>query len=134
MGLFIEPTYVFTLNGEKELLASARVGSLATKKMSRDYNPQVLNDLVFWLRILSREASDNFILRSSNMDGLEDNITLATEFSSTVLNNVENLDEEFDELQEDEEDNELDNELGLLAEKQRQGIVEEVDEWNEEIE
>lgn len=130
-GLILEPTYVFTLNGEKELLASARVGSLATKKMSRDYNAHVLNDLVFWIRMLAKEASDNFTLRSSNTDGLGDNIVLAADYSSAQQNNVESLAGEYEDLDEEEDDNEIDSELALLAEKQRQGIVEEIDEWED---
>lgn len=133
-GLFIEPTYVFTLNGEKEQLASARVGSLATKKMSRDYNGHVLNDLVFWLRTLAKEATDNFVLRSSNTDGLGDNIVLAADFSSAQQNDVESVEGEFEEVEEDQDDNEVDDELAVLAEQQRQGIVEEVDEWEQDTE
>lgn len=133
-GLFIEPTYVFTLNGEKEQLASARVGALATKKMSRDYNLQVLNDLVFWLRMLAKDSSGNFTLRSSNTDGLGDNIILSADYSSAQQNNVENMGDEYEETEEDEEDNDIDDEIALLAEKQRQGIVEDIDEWEEESE
>ncbi|MCE7061942.1 SIR2 family protein [Dyadobacter sp. CY343] len=132
-AVIIEPTYVFTLNGEKDLLASTRVGSLATKKMSRDYNASVLNDLTFWLRMLSIGETDHFTLRSSNTDGLGDNIVLAADFSGAQMNNFENYESEEYEVDEEQDDSDIDSELAHLAEKQRQGIVEDIDEWNDEV-
>ncbi|OJV17414.1 SIR2 family protein [Dyadobacter sp. 50-39] len=131
-GIIIEPTYVFTLNGEKDLLASARVGSLATKKMSRDYNSSVLNDLTFWLRMLASDATDHFTLRSSNTDGLGDNLVVSADFGGAKMNNFENVDTEDYEVDEEQDDSDIDTELAQLAEKQRQGIIEDIDEWDDE--
>ena len=47
-ALRILPGYVFTVDGRETLLESRRVGALATRKAARDFNQQVLNDLVFW--------------------------------------------------------------------------------------
>lgn len=123
-GLFIEPTYVFSLNGEKEMLASKRVGALATKKASRDYNLSVLNDLVFWMWVLSKGSTEYFVLKTSNAENLGDAITLSASYANASLNYVEYVDPETeDELEADDE--ELDNEIAQLADRQRAGILDE---------
>lgn len=52
-GVLITPSYVFTLDGVKHLLAPEKVGKLSTKRASRDYNNTVLNDLFFWGWVIS---------------------------------------------------------------------------------
>lgn len=52
-ALRILPGYVFTIDGEENLLHHTRVGALATRKAARDYNLQVHNDLVFWAWVLA---------------------------------------------------------------------------------
>lgn len=47
------PGYAFTIDGERRLLESPRVGALATRRAARDYNPQVHSDLYFWTWILT---------------------------------------------------------------------------------
>jgi hypothetical protein len=46
--LHIVPTIVFTTDGYGTLLKGPKVSPLATRRMARDYNPQVQNDLFFW--------------------------------------------------------------------------------------
>lgn len=53
-ALQIVPGYVFTFDGRRGLLEGQRVTRLATQRASRDYNPQVHNDLYFWTQVLSR--------------------------------------------------------------------------------
>jgi hypothetical protein len=96
-GVFIEPTYVFTLNGEKLLLASNRVGRLATKKASRDYNINVLNDTIFWMWVLSRASREFFVLQTAKNEDLGDSITLSTEYLNGSLNYVDYIDAEDEE-------------------------------------
>jgi hypothetical protein len=60
-GLFLDPSYVFTFDGAKGLLASEKVNRLSTKRAARDYNPTVLNDLSFWAWVLS-SGRDTFAL------------------------------------------------------------------------
>lgn len=120
-GLFIEPTYVFTLDGSKVLLAPNKVGSLATKKASRDYNLHVLNDTVFWMWILARGARGNFTLETARGENYGDNIALSTEYLSASLNYVDYIDTEADEEVLEEIDSELDDELSKLADLQREG-------------
>lgn len=126
-GLFIEPTYVFTLNGEREMLASKRIGALATKKASRDYNLTVLNDLVFWMWVLSKGANEYFTMKTLSSDNLGDNIILSTNYLNASKNYVEYSETEIeDEIE--VSDDELDDEIALLADRQRAGIIEDEDE------
>lgn len=62
-ALAITPSYVFTEDGEFSSIASERIGPLTTKRASRDYNPTVLHDIVFWSRILSGSEEPTFSLR-----------------------------------------------------------------------
>jgi hypothetical protein len=50
--LHLVPTMVFTTDGERDLLRGPRVGPLATRRLARDYNPQVHNDIYFWRWVL----------------------------------------------------------------------------------
>lgn len=51
--LHVVPTIVFTTDGYGTLLRGPKVGPLATRRMARDYNPQVQNDLFFWRWVLT---------------------------------------------------------------------------------
>lgn len=57
-ALSLLPSYVFTVNGDSKFIASERIGPLSTRRASRDYNPTVMHDLVFWSRMLSEEHDD----------------------------------------------------------------------------
>jgi hypothetical protein len=46
--LHVVPCFVFTTDGFGTLLKGPRVGPLATRRIARDFNPQVQNDLFFW--------------------------------------------------------------------------------------
>lgn len=46
--MHLVPTVVFTTNGFGMLLKGPRVSPMATRALSRDFNPQVHNDLYFW--------------------------------------------------------------------------------------
>lgn len=48
------PTIVFTTDGYDELLRGRKVGPLVTRRMARDFNPQVQNDLYFWRWVFAR--------------------------------------------------------------------------------
>ena len=121
-GIMIEPTYVFTLDGKKILLASERVSALATRKMSRDYNSNVLNDIVFWMRCLAKDERDYFSLRTSNYGDLGDEIRLAATYVGATQNAVEFFEDEEDDADvvDEENDNDIDDELARLADEQRQ--------------
>lgn len=59
-ALSLLPGYVFTLDGDSQPIASERIGPLSTRRSSRDYNPTVLHDLVFWSRMLSDGSEIEF--------------------------------------------------------------------------
>jgi len=65
-GVLITPSYVFTLNGIKHLLAPEKVGKLSTKRASRDYNNSVLNDLFFWGWVISGGNRGSFDVSINN--------------------------------------------------------------------
>lgn len=131
-GLFIEPTYVFTLDGGKVLLAPNKVGRLATKKASRDYNLSVLNDTVFWMWVLARGVRGNFALETARGENYGDNISLSTEYVSASLNYVDYIDAESDEEIVEEIDEALEDELTKLAELQREGKLSEEEDDDDE--
>ncbi len=68
--LHLVPGYVFTVNGSSKLVEGPRVGPLATRRAARDYNPQVHNDLVFWLWVLA-QGNDHFLLDTSSSQSIE---------------------------------------------------------------
>jgi hypothetical protein len=53
--LYLEPTYVFTSDGDK-LLDGASVGKLAIRWNGRTQNAAVLRNILFWCRVLSRNT------------------------------------------------------------------------------
>lgn len=57
-GLVLLPGWLFTRDGKREFLRGPRVTRLATRRSARDFNPQVTNDLVFWVRTLIGDADE----------------------------------------------------------------------------
>jgi hypothetical protein len=60
-ALHLNPCFVFTRDGHSDLLTGPRVGPLATRRAARDFNPQVENDLFFWLWVLTAGEGTAFI-------------------------------------------------------------------------
>lgn len=58
--LSLVPCYVFTADGDRKPIESEKIGPLSTRRASRDYNPTVLHDMVFWTRILARGVEPSF--------------------------------------------------------------------------
>ncbi|HZH99773.1 MAG TPA: hypothetical protein VEX63_01425, partial [Flavisolibacter sp.] len=119
-GVFIEPTYVFTLNGERTLLASKKVGALATKKASRDYNINVLNDIIFWMYTLANGSTEAFQLSNNSISNLGDDVILSTEYLSASLNYIENIDDVEIGNMSEIEDFDLDEEIARIADLERE--------------
>lgn len=76
-SLQVLPGYVFTTNGWRRLVDSPRVGALATRRASRDYNPNVNSDLVFWTWVVSG-GEDNVVIDTGGPDGILLRGTLAS--------------------------------------------------------
>jgi len=82
-ALHLVPGYVFTVNGSSKLVEAARVGSLATRRAARDYNPQVYNDLIFWLWVLS-QGTDQVLLDT----GASQSIEIRTQYASGAIRDI----------------------------------------------
>ncbi len=81
--LQVLPGYVFTMDGRRSLLEGPRVGPLATRRASRDYNPNVHNDLVFWVWTLSG-GLDSFDLET----GCEDKVVVRASLPAVEVRDV----------------------------------------------
>ncbi|GAP98052.1 ATP-binding protein [Leptolyngbya sp. NIES-2104] len=57
------PSYVFTVDGRRKLVDSAKVTALVTRRASHDYNAQVQNHIFFWAWVLGR-SQDSFTLNA----------------------------------------------------------------------
>jgi hypothetical protein len=125
-GLLIEPTYIFTLDGYKRLFAPLKVGALATKKASRDYNKNVLNDITFWMWLFSSTNGETFNL-GFDSEGKNDEIILSSEYVKASVNYIETSDLDAQEI-DNVEDFEIDEELAQLADEE---IANETNQENE---
>jgi hypothetical protein len=67
-ALVITPGYAFTRDGLRKPINRERTNALSTRRSARDFNPSVLQDVSFWLAVLSGEAEGLFALehRSDN--------------------------------------------------------------------
>lgn len=67
-ALILTPGYAFTRDGIRNPISRERTNALSTRRAARDFNPSVLQDVSFWLAILSGEAEGLFALeyRSDN--------------------------------------------------------------------
>ena len=79
-GLFINPGYVFTRDGNRRYLGRDRINILSTKRAARDFNPSVMHDVTFWMACLSEEAEGVFALKPDTRNTLSD-------YAPTVLLN-----------------------------------------------
>jgi hypothetical protein len=124
-ALRILPGYVFTTDGERALLYHKRVGALATKKAARDYNQQVLNDLVFWAWIFT-EGEEKVSLSTNGAVNVELLGNLALCELTMPIGTDEDLVHEYLELA-DEEVAEIESEIADEAEAELQQAEQDVD-------
>jgi hypothetical protein len=108
-ALRILPGYVFTTDGDRALLYHKRVGALATKKAARDYNQQVLNDLVFWAWTLS-EGQDKICVNTGGPVNIEISGGLTSCELAMPAGTEEDLSAEYEKLA-DEELEEIEREI-----------------------
>jgi hypothetical protein len=81
--LHLVPSYVFTVDGSFKLVEGSRVGALATRRAARDYNPQVHNDLIFWLWVLAR-GIDHFLLET----GVSQSVEVRAQYASGIIRGI----------------------------------------------
>ena len=61
-AVVLTPGYAFTRDGIRRPLSRERTNSLSTRRAARDFNPNVLHDVAFWIAYLSAEANGLFAL------------------------------------------------------------------------
>jgi hypothetical protein len=112
-ALQILPAYAFTVDGYRKFLTGQRVGRLATRRASRDYNQHVRSDLVFWSWVLSG-GQDTFALDAGAEVVLRSSLP-SREVRDLVL--PPDVEEPDMDAQARKELRELEEELGALAEE-----------------
>lgn len=63
LGIIIIPNYTFTKDGYSEYINSDKINILSTKRASRDYNIHYLNDLNFWIWVLTGGGKSQTVLK-----------------------------------------------------------------------
>lgn len=123
--LCLNPSYVFTIDGVKQLLKSERVNILSTKRASRDYNMNIHNDLTFWGNYISQGKDGAFRLRPNNKENNESgtlwksipDIVLSTKLPVVLVHDI-SIGGDYIEPDEVEDVEEVESELERLAEDQ----------------
>lgn len=88
-GMFINPGYVFTRDGNRRYLGRERLNVLSTKRAAHDFNPNVRHDLIFWMACLSKESEGVFQLKTEKWEKFQDygpTIILSSSFPSIAFN------------------------------------------------
>ena len=124
-ALVITPGYTFTRDGMRKSIGRERINILSTRRAARDFNPNVMHDVAFWVAILSNESDGLFALESkekNDVSAFAPTIILSnrtptisynisafndgTQFEKEIDKNLEELDQELEQLADepDEED------------------------------
>jgi len=117
-ALVLTPGYAFTRDGVRNPISRERTNALSTRRAARDFNPSVLQDVSFWLAILSGEAEGLFALehRPDNDLARFAPSVLLSHRTPTISFNVSAFDELAQRDSEIDEDlQKLDAELEALA-------------------
>lgn len=69
-ALVLTPGYMFTRDGVRNPISRERINSLSTRRAALDFNPTVLQDVSFWLAVISGEADGLFALERRPEDDL----------------------------------------------------------------
>ena len=77
-AVVLTPGYAFTRDGVRNPISRERTNALSTRRAARDFNPSVLQDVSFWLAVLSGEAEGLFALEHERSNDL-------TRFAPAVL-------------------------------------------------
>jgi hypothetical protein len=117
-AVVLTPGYTFTRDGIRNPISRERTNALSTRRAARDFNPSVLQDVSFWLAILSGEADGTFALEhrpNSDLARFAPSVLLSHR-TPTISFNVSAFDELAQRDAEIDEDlQKLDAELEALA-------------------
>lgn len=133
-ALVISPGYAFTRDGLRKPISRERTNVLSTRRAARDFNPSVLQDVSFWLAVLSGESDGLFALehRPDNDLARFAPTVLLSPRPPTISFNVSAFDEMSQRDQEiDEGLLRLDAELEELASEPDENDSDEPEETNE---
>jgi hypothetical protein len=117
-AVVLTPGYAFTRDGIRNPISRERTNALSTRRAARDFNPSVIQDVSFWLAILSGEAEGLFALehRPDNDVARFAPSVLLSHRTPTISFNVSAFDELAQRDTEIDEDlQNLDAELEALA-------------------
>lgn len=117
-AVVLTPGYAFTRDGMRNPISRERTNALSTRRAARDFNPSVLQDVSFWLAILSGEAEGLFAIehRADNDLARFAPSVLLSHRTPTISFNVSAFDEFAQrETEIDEDLQKLDAELEALA-------------------
>lgn len=117
-AVVLTPGYAFTRDGIRNPISRERTNALSTRRAARDFNPSVLQDVSFWVAILSGEAEGLFALehRANNDLARFAPSVLLSHRTPTISFNVSAFDELAQRDTEIDEDlQKLDAELEALA-------------------
>ncbi len=104
-GIFINPGYVFTRDGKQRYLGRERTNILSTKRAARDFNSNVMHDIMFWMACLSEESEGVFALKTEQDNKLSEyaptiilnNTFPGISFNSSAFDWGRSIDDELDE-------------------------------------
>lgn len=117
-AVVLTPGYAFTRDGVQNPISRERTNARSTRRAAHDFNPSVLQDVSFWLAILSGEAEGLFALehREDNHLARYAPSVLLSHRTPTISFNVSAFDELSQRDQEIDDDlQKLDAELEALA-------------------
>jgi hypothetical protein len=100
-AIFIIPNYTFTIDGYYKYIKAEKINALSTKRASRDYNIHYLNDLSFWIWVITNGGKQNISLKifpDEILDFLEpyEQIFFSNEFIKTSTLSEEVFNDVFD--------------------------------------
>jgi len=104
-AVVLTPGYAFTRDGVRNPISRERTNALSTRRAARDFNPSVLQDVSFWLAILSGEAEGLFALEHRPKNDLArfapsvllSHRTPTISFNVSAFNELAQRDTEIDE-------------------------------------
>jgi predicted HTH transcriptional regulator/NAD-dependent SIR2 family protein deacetylase len=109
IGLLIIPNYTFTSDGFSRYVKAEKINILSTKRASKDYNIHYLNDLSFWIWVLTQGGKESTALKVFNdevMNKMSDSekIVLNNDYVKGTRLSEELFDDYLNEEMEDFED------------------------------
>lgn len=108
-GVVIIPNYTFTSDGFSKYVKAEKINILSTKRASRDYNIHYLNDLSFWMWVITKGGNQNSSLFAFSDDIMkfipeEQTIRITNEYVKVSLISEDVFDDILNESFEDVED------------------------------